>query len=207
MIAALLTSRWTKLLVWIACLLPGAYLLWRYQHHQLGINWIEKVQRETGDYTLRLLLISLCISPLRRLPGLSGLIRYRRLLGLFAFFYGCMHFLTYSWIDKGWDRAVIWEDLTFRRFYIVGLLAFVLLIPLALTSTRGWIQRLGGKNWQRLHRLVYVSAAAGILHYHWQGKSLMRGPLVYAACLAVLLLWRVVIRLRKPVPQPAARVA
>ena len=160
MIQTVLTSRWTKLFVWLLCLLPAALLLWRWQHNELGINWIEKVQRGTGDWTMRFLLFTLCITPLRRLPGLSALIRYRRLLGLFAFFYGCLHLTIYAWVDKAFEWNVIWEDFTHRRFYIAGLLGFVLLIPLALTSTAGWIRRLGGKNWQRLHRLIYFATAA-----------------------------------------------
>lgn len=159
---------------------------------------------------MRFLLLTLCITPLRRLPGLSALIRYRRLLGLFAFFYACVHLAIYAWIDKAFDWPVIWEDFTQRRFYIAGLLGLLLMVPLAVTSTAGWIRRLGGKTWQRLHRLIYFATAAGVVHYYWQGKSFVLSPVLYGVALVILLAFRVLIWRRKParpaVLAPASRV-
>lgn len=205
-----LTSRWTKAVVFAACLVPAALLYWRWDHHLLGPNWIEKAQHFTGDWILRFLILTLCISPLRKLPGLSALIRYRRMLGLFAFFYACVHFGIYLWFDKGLDWRDMYGDFTQRRFYIFGLVTFVALIPLALTSTAGWIRRLGGRRWQLLHRLIYVAALAGALHYYLQGKSIVPRAVYYALVIALLLLWRVVMWLvrrkrmtRTPAPASA----
>jgi sulfoxide reductase heme-binding subunit YedZ len=205
-IQPLLTSRWTKAAVFVASLVPAALLYWRWAHHLLGPNWIEKAQHFTGDWILRFLIFTLCVSPLRKLPGLSALIRYRRMLGLFAFFYACVHFAIYLWFDKGRDWTEMSGDFTQRRFYIFGLLAFVLLIPLALTSTAGWIRRLGGRRWQWLHQLIYVAALAGALHYYLQGKSIVLRAVYYALVIAGLLLWRVVMWLlrRTRAPRTAA---
>jgi len=133
---------------------------------------------------------------------MPGLIRYRRMLGLFAFFYGCLHFITYLWLDKFFDLHEIAVDIGKRPFITAGFAAFVMLIPLAMTSTNNWVRRLGGKRWQRLHRLIYVSAAAGCLHYYWLVKSDVRAPLAYAAVLALLLAARMIAR--RP-SRPAAR--
>jgi sulfoxide reductase heme-binding subunit YedZ len=159
--------------------------------HRLGPNPIETITHATGDWTLRFLVLTLAVTPLRKLLGLPELIRYRRMLGLFAFFYGTLHFMTYLWLDKFFDGAEIIKDVAKRPFITAGFTGFVLLIPLALTSTAGWIRRLGGKRWRRLHRLVYVSALAGVAHYYWLVKSDIRGPLVYLALVATLLLWRI----------------
>lgn len=172
-------------------------LYWRWRHHQLGPNWIEAAEHWTGDWVLRFLIITLCISPVRKLPGLLALIRYRRMFGLFAFFYACIHFSIYLWYDKGLDWEEIRGDFTTRRFYAMGLLAFILMIPLAITSTKGWIRRLGGRRWQMLHRLIYVSAAAGALHYYWQGKSIVMRAVLYGCVVAALLLYRVLMMLWK----------
>jgi sulfoxide reductase heme-binding subunit YedZ len=143
---------------------------------------------------------------LRRIPGLNALIRYRRMLGLFAFFYACVHFAIYLWFDKGLDWREMWGDFTRRPFYIFGLIAFVLLVPLALTSTAGWIRRLGGRRWQMLHRLIYVSALCGAIHYYLQGKSIVPNALYTGLFIVVLLLLRLVLlfkrrsRSRTPVP-------
>ena len=187
----LLMSRVTKVVVFVACLVPLALLIWRWRHHQLGANWVEAAQRWTGDWILRFLILTLSVTPLRRVPGLNPLIRYRRMLGLFAFFYACVHFSIYLWYDKGLDWQEMWEDFTVRRFYIVGLIAFVLLIPLAITSTQGWIRRLGRK-WTMIHRLVYLSAALGALHYYLQGKSIVMRAVYYGCVVAALLLYRLV---------------
>jgi len=183
----LLTSRWAKPVVWGLCLLPPALLAARAARNDLGANPIEFITHATGDWTLRLLLITLAVTPLRRILNLPDLIRFRRLLGLFAFFYACLHFATWIGLDKFFDPAEMWADVVKRRFITAGATAFLLLIPLALTSTAGSIRRLGGRRWQRLHRLIYVSALAGVIHYFWLVKSDMRLPALYAAILCVLL--------------------
>ena len=180
-----------KALLFLLALAPLARLGWMGFAGDLGANPIEFVTHETGDWTLIFLILTLAVTPLRRLSGLPALIRYRRMLGLFAFFYACLHFVTYIWLDKFFEWQEMWKDVMIRRFITVGFLAFVLLIPLAITSTRGWIRRMGGKRWQWLHRLIYVSAACGVIHYYWLVKSDVRAPLTYGAILAVLLLWRV----------------
>jgi methionine sulfoxide reductase heme-binding subunit len=136
------------------------------------------------------LIFTLTITPLRKLLKLPELIRFRRMLGLFAFFYVCLHFLTYIGPDQSFDLAAIWKDVAKRRFITVGFLGFVLLIPLAITSTAGWIRRMGGKRWQMLHRSIYIAAICGVIHYYWLVKSDVRDPLFYAALVSILLLWR-----------------
>jgi len=154
------------------------------------------------------LIITLAITPLRKILGLPELIRFRRMLGLFAFFYACLHFTTYIWLDKFFDMSEVWKDVLKRRFITVGFAAFVLLIPLAITSTKGWIRRLGGKRWQALHRLIYASAVLAVIHYYWLVKSAVIRPLVYGAILAVLLLFRIVLWFVGRSPRvPAVRVA
>ena len=198
--------RWVKVAVFIACLGPLAWLLWRFFGPTpgdmntwgvaLGANPIEKITHATGDWTLRFLLITLAITPLRKLLGVPALIKFRRMFGLFAFFYGCLHFTTYIWLDKFFNLHEMLLDVAKRKFITVGFTAFVLLIPLALTSTAGSIRRLGGKRWQALHRLIYVSAIAGVIHYLWLVKADIREPLIYGAILAVLLSYRVVVWIR-----------
>jgi sulfoxide reductase heme-binding subunit YedZ len=185
---AWISARTTKVAVFLLALVPLAWLA----THRLGPNPIETITHSTGDWTLRFLVLTLAVTPLRKLLGLPELIRYRRMLGLFAFFYGTLHFMTYLWLDKFFDAAEIIKDVGKRPFITAGFTGFVLLIPLALTSTAGSIRRLGGKRWRRLHRLVYVSALAGVVHYYWQVKSDIRAPLVYFALIAALLLWRIV---------------
>jgi sulfoxide reductase heme-binding subunit YedZ len=192
----LLTSNCTKPAVFILCLMPLASLGWDALHHGLTANPIEYITHATGDWTLRLIVITLAITPLRKLLGLPDLVRFRRMLGLFAFFYGCLHFTTYIWLDKFFDLAEMWKDVAKRPFITIGFTAFVLMIPLALTSTAGWIRRLGGKNWQLLHRAIYIIAIAGVIHYYWLVKSAVVRPLTYGAVVAVLLLWRVADKLR-----------
>ena len=161
----LLISKWSKAGVFVICLLPIALLVWRGLHHGLTANPIEFITHATGDWTLRFIVFTLCITPLRKLLALPDLIRFRRMLGLFAFFYGCLHFTTYIWLDKFFDLKEVWKDIAKRPYITVGFLAFVLLIPLAITSTAGWIRRLGGRRWQMLHRAIYISAIAGTVHY------------------------------------------
>jgi len=201
--------RWIKVGIFIACLLPLGRLGWGAYTQNLGANPIEKITHTTGDWTLSLLLVTLSVTPLRKLLGVPALIKFRRMLGLFAFFYACLHFTTYIWLDKFFNFHEMLVDVAKRKFITVGFTAFVLLIPLALTSTKGWIRRLGGKRWQALHRLIYVSAIAGVIHYLWLVKADIRKPLEYGAVLALLLGYRVVLRIRprKRGDISAARIA
>jgi sulfoxide reductase heme-binding subunit YedZ len=196
----LLTSKWTKALVFIFCCIPFGVLLWDAFHNGLagfpdnmdfGANPIEFITHRTGDWTIRFIVFTLAITPLRQILRQPQLIRFRRMLGLFAFFYGCLHFATWIGLDKNFDWAEMWKDVLKRRFITVGFTALVLMIPLAATSTAGMIRRLGGKRWRALHRLIYVTAILGVIHYYWLVKSDHRKPLMYAAFVAVLLLWRV----------------
>ena len=186
----LLANRWTKALVFVVCLGPVAIVGWRAFQGDLTANPIEFITHATGDWTLRFLCMTLAITPLRKLLRLPELIRFRRMLGLFAFFYACLHFTTYIWLDKFFDLSEMWKDVVKRRFITVGFLAFVLLIPLAITSTAGWIRRLGGRRWQMLHRAIYISAVAGVIHYYWLVKSAVLRPLTYGALVGLLLAWR-----------------
>jgi len=194
---ALLNSKWSKPVIFFLCLLPLAALGWRALHGELTANPIEFITHATGDWTLRFLVITLCVTPFRKILHIPELIRFRRMLGLFAFFYACLHFTTYIWLDKFFDLSEMWKDIAKRRYITVGFSAFLLLIPLAVTSTAGWIRRLGGKRWQQLHRLIYLSASLGVIHYYWQVKSAVIRPLMYGAIVAVLLLWRVFASLSK----------
>ena len=189
---SLLTSKWTKVLVFLLCLLPLGILLWRGFHNDLTLNPVEYVEHRTGDWILRFLCITLAITPLRKLLRLPQLIRFRRMMGLFAFFYLCLHFLTWLCVDRYFMWSQIVDDIGKRPFITVGFAGLLLLIPLAITSTAGWIRRLGGKRWQMLHRAVYFAAIAGVIHYYWQVKSDVRKPLEYAAIVGVLLAWRIV---------------
>jgi sulfoxide reductase heme-binding subunit YedZ len=201
----LLSSKWTKVAGFILCLAPLVALVERAFAGRLGANPVEFVQHATGDWTLRFLLFTLAITPLRKVFQLPELIRFRRMLGLFAFFYLCLHFLTYIGADQSFDLGGMWNDIAKRRFITVGFLGFVLLIPLALTSTAGWIRRLGGKRWQRLHRAIYVAAICGVIHYYWLVKSDVREPLFYGALVFLLLLWRLGDWLRKKGQLAAAK--
>lgn len=175
-----------KPVVFSLCLLPLALLVYDGFTGGLGVNPIEAVTHRTGDWTLRLLLATLALTPLRRLSGWAWPLRLRRMVGLFAFFYACLHLLTYLWLDQffAWGRIV--EDVIERPFITLGMLAFLGLVPLALTSTRGMQRRLG-RRWKTLHRLVYPVAILGVLHFWWLVKADVREPLVYALILAVLL--------------------
>lgn len=202
-------SRWFKSVVFLACLGPLARLGWKAYTQALGANPIEVITHSTGDWTLIFLLVTLTITPLRKLTGQLWLIRFRRMFGLFAFFYVVLHFLTYIWLDKFFDVHAMLADIAKRKFITVGFTGFVLLIPLAITSTTGWIRRLGGKRWQALHRLIYVSALAGVIHYWWLVKADIHKPLEYAAVLTLLLGYRIILWLTprlaantRPVRQP-----
>jgi sulfoxide reductase heme-binding subunit YedZ len=187
---SILTSKWTKVVVFLFCLVPLGMLVLRAVQGNLTANPIEFITHTTGDWILRFLVITLAITPLRKILRLPQLIRFRRMLGLFAFFYACLHFSTWIGLDKFFDWTEMWKDVQKRRFITVGFTGFVLMIPLAITSTAGWIRRLGGKRWQTLHRAIYVSAIAGVIHYYWLVKSDVRKPLQYASMVGVLLAWR-----------------
>ncbi len=187
----LLTSKWTKGAVFLVSSIPFLLLSWGLLRGDLGINPVETLQHTTGDWTLRFLIFTLAITPLRKTFKLPELIRYRRMLGLFAFFYVVLHFLTYLGPDQSFNFSGMWDDVAKRKFVTVGFAAFVLLTPLAATSTAGMIRRLGGKRWQALHRLIYICAILGVIHYYWLVKSDVRKPLFYGALVGILLLWRV----------------
>jgi methionine sulfoxide reductase heme-binding subunit len=186
---AFLRSRWSKIIVFLLCLAPLVMLLVEALQGGLGANPIERITHYTGDWTMRFLLITLAITPARRLLNLPILIRFRRMLGLWAFFYGCLHLMTWVGLDKFFDVNEMWNDVVKRRFITMGMLGFLAMVPLAITSTKGWVRRLG-RNWGRLHRLIYISAAAGVVHYWWLVKSDIRLPAMYGAILAVLLALR-----------------
>ena len=188
---SILTSKWTKVVVFLACLAPLGMLVWRGLHNDLTANAVEFVEHQTGDWTIRFLIFTLAITPLRKILKLPQLIRFRRMLGLFAFFYGCLHFATWIALDRYFNWAEMLKDVAKRPFVTAGFVGFVLMIPLAITSTAGWIRRLGGKRWQMLHRAIYLSAIAGVIHYYWQVKSDVRKPLQYAFVVGLLLAWRI----------------
>jgi len=202
----LLLNRWSKVAVFLVCLIPFAFIAHAViallrglpLPGYVGAEPVAFFQHFTGDWTLRFLLITLAVTPLRKFLNLPELIRFRRMLGLFAFFYVCLHFLTYIGPDQAFAFSGMLKDVAKRPFITVGFAAFVLLIPLAVTSTTAWIRRLGGKNWQALHRLIYLSALCGVVHYYWLVKSDHRLPLLYAAILAVLLLYRLASSLLRP---------
>lgn len=199
--------RWIKIPVFLACLVPLGLLAWKGFHGMLGANPIEVITHATGDWTMRFLLITLAITPLRKLLGIPSLIRFRRMFGLYAFFYGCLHFMTWLWLDKFFNWHEMVADVLKRKFITVGMLGFLLLIPLAVTSTAGWIRRLGGKNWQWLHRLIYISALAGVIHYIWLVKADLRKPLQYAAILGVVMFYRLVLWLAPTLRSAKSTVA
>lgn len=205
MIKTILLSKWTKAVVFAASLVPLAILLWRGFHNDLTANPIEFITHTTGDWTMRFLIMSLAITPLRKVLRQPLLIRYRRMLGLFAFFYVCLHFSTWIGLDKFFNWPEMWKDVQKRPFITVGFAGFVLLVPLAVTSTAGWIRRLGGKRWQLLHRLVYITAVLGVIHYFWLVKSDITKPLEYAVLVGILLSWRVFEWFRSSGNKPAPR--
>jgi sulfoxide reductase heme-binding subunit YedZ len=181
-----------KVVVFLACLGPVFVLTWKGFHSLLGANPIDVITRSTGTWTLTFLLITLGVTPVRRITGLSWLVRFRRMLGLFAFFYGTLHLMTYVWLDKFFDVHEMLHDIAKRRFITAGMTAWALMLPLALTSTAGWIRRLGGKRWRILHRLIYLSAAAGVVHFIWLVKADLRRPFAYGAVLGALLAFRLI---------------
>jgi sulfoxide reductase heme-binding subunit YedZ len=197
----------SKILLFIAALIPVAYLVWGLVQGKLGANPAEALQLGTGIWALRFLILTLAVTPIRRLTKWNGVIQFRRMLGLFTFFYAFLHLLTYAVLDRYMDFSGIWEDVAKRPFITAGMVAFVAMIPLAITSTRGWIRRLG-RRWQLLHRLIYVSAIAAAVHYLWKVKIMTGSPVYYALIIAALLAFRLVWQVRRRrgrPPQPAAR--
>lgn len=178
-----------KPLVFCVSLLPLAWLCWLAWHDRLGANPVETLSHRTGDWSLRFLLLTLAVTPLRRLSGWNWLLKFRRMLGLFAFFYVCLHLGVYLIFDQFFDPSAILEDIAKRPYITVGFAGFLLLIPLAATSTNGMIKRLG-RNWQRLHRLVYLIGMLGVVHYWWLVKADISEPLLYAGLLTILLGYR-----------------
>ncbi|MFL6207953.1 MAG: sulfite oxidase heme-binding subunit YedZ [Pyrinomonadaceae bacterium] len=196
--------KFTRLLIFVNSVVPLALLMWDGYFHHLGANPVEFATRTTGVLTLVLLFISLAVTPLRQLSGANWLIKFRRMLGLFAFFYGCLHLLTYVWFDKFFSVTEIAHDAWQRPFIFVGMASWLLLVPLAVTSTNAMVKRLGGKRWQRLHRLAYLIALGGVLHYWLLVKADTRIPLTFAAVLAVLLGYRVFKAYVKAAPKKLA---
>jgi sulfoxide reductase heme-binding subunit YedZ len=179
-----------KPMVFAACLLPLAWLVWQALFGYLGVNPIETVNRFLGDWALRFLLIALAVTPLRKITGWAQLARLRRMLGLFAFFYVCLHLSSYIGLDLFFDWQALGKDIVKRRYITLGMLGFTLLVPLAITSTDRMIKRLGGRRWRLLHKLAYVAGCLGVVHYWMMVKADIRQPMLYAALLAVLLGYR-----------------
>jgi methionine sulfoxide reductase heme-binding subunit len=191
-------TRFPKLLLLVNSLVPLALLLWDVWRKQVGANPLEFVTRTTGMLTLVFLTLTLAVSPLRRITGLNWLVKFRRMLGLLAFFYGFLHLMTYVAFDRFFRLTTIPGDVVGRRFIAVGMVAFFLMLPLAITSTNKWVKRMGGKNWSRLHRVVYASGFLGVAHYYMLVKSDIRRPLTFAFVLAVLLGFRLFAKYYSP---------
>jgi sulfoxide reductase heme-binding subunit YedZ len=194
---------WLKPIVFILCLIPLGQLAYQAYTGDLGVNPIETITRFTGSWALIFLLASLAVTPLRRLSGRNELIKFRRTLGLFAFLYASLHFATYLGLDLFFDLRAIGNDILKRPYITAGFLGFVVMVPLAITSSAAMIRRLG-KRWQKLHRLVYLAATAGVIHFYWLVKADIRRPVQYGAVLALLLGFRLVVKWR---PRIAAKFA
>jgi sulfoxide reductase heme-binding subunit YedZ len=198
----------------VVCLCPIAYLTWRGLTDRLGADPIREIQIETGLWTLRFLAATLAITPLRRLTGWNALVKYRRMLGLFTFFYASVHLAWWIGVDWFFDFPAMWEEIVKHKYILVGMATFLLMTPLAITSTKGWVRRLGGARWARLHRLVYLCAIGGTVHYLWAVKKDTFYPLVYFTVFAGLLGYRAFVwwggrrraaAIVRPRPQPASR--
>ena len=199
--------RFAKLLILVNGAVPLALLVWDQAHHRLGANPQNFLILTTGMMTLIFLTLTMAVTPLRKITGLNWVIQFRRMLGLYAFFYGCLHFLCFFSLNRGFSISSTLTEMLKRKYLIVGSTALLVMVPLAVTSTNAMIKRLGGKRWRVLHRLAYVAAIAGVIHYYMQVKADVRQPLVFAAVLAVLLGYRIVTNLRQPKPAPAATPA
>jgi methionine sulfoxide reductase heme-binding subunit len=190
--------------VFVAAFLPLAWIAWRFFHDELGANPIRELEIQTGLWTLRLLAITLAITPARRLFGWNGLVKYRRMLGLFTFSYACVHLTMWSAVDWFFAWGDMWHEIVKHRYILIGMLTWLIMLPLAITSTKGWVRRLG-KRWTRLHRLVYLAAITGTVHYLWAVKKDTFFPLVYLAVFVLLLGFRLVVAQRKHASAPRAR--
>jgi sulfoxide reductase heme-binding subunit YedZ len=198
-----------KVIVFVNALVPLTLMSYDAYYHRLGANPLEFFTWTTGTLTLVFLLIALLVTPLRKILGLPWMVKLRRMTGLFAFFYGCLHLLAYIWFDKSFHLGAVTEDVFKRPFIAFGMLGFFLMIPLAVTSTTGWVKRLGGKNWNRLHKLAYLAPVAGVIHYYMKVKADTRIPIIFGIVLGVLLIYRVLNkflpRLTERQPQRATR--
>ncbi|MED5510611.1 MAG: protein-methionine-sulfoxide reductase heme-binding subunit MsrQ [Pseudomonadota bacterium] len=184
---SLIRTSHLKVVLFLVCLYPFFFMLWGFFTHQLGANPIDTVTRLSGLWALRFLLITLCVTPLRWLTGLNQLVRFRRMLGLFAFFYATVHMLLYLGLDQFFDWSEIWRDIVKRPFITVGFINFVALLPLVVTSTNKMVKRLGGRRWKKLHRLTYFVAAAACVHFLMLVKADIREPVIYIFILSGLL--------------------
>ncbi len=185
----MLKDNWLKIATHIGSLLPLALLIWAYWQNQLTVNPIQEITFRTGKTAINLLVLSLAVTPVYIVFGFRQVIPLRKLLGLYAFLYVGLHFLVFVWLDYGLDLQLIWEAIFEKRYALVGFAAFLILIPLAITSTKGWMKRLG-KNWKRLHRFVYLVALLAVVHYIWLVKSDIREPLIYGGVVITLLVLR-----------------
>jgi sulfoxide reductase heme-binding subunit YedZ len=189
--------KWIKTVVFVACLIPLAHLVGQGFRNRLGANPVEYITHSTGWWTLAFILITLCVTPLRKLAGLPWLLRLRRMLGLFAFFYASLHFITYIWLDQFFNWKDIVKDIGKRPFIMLGFAAFVLLVPLAMTSANAMVKRLGAKRWQWLHRLIYLLSALGVTHFWWLVKKDITEPFIFAVLLAALFIIRLLYLLKE----------
>lgn len=183
--------RSAKIVLFLACLLPIAILMYQYANDLLSANPLDDITDTTGTWTLRFVMLTLAVTPLRKVTGWSSLGRFRRMIGLFAFFYGALHLTTYLWLDKFFEWEEVIADIVKRPFITVGVASLLLMVPLALTSFDKMIKWMGGKRWRALHRLVYLTGIGGVIHYLWLVKADIQRPLTYGAILAILLSYRV----------------
>lgn len=200
-------TRFSKILIFINALVPLAIMLWDVYHKRVGANPVEFVTRTTGMLTLVFLTITLAVSPLRQITSLNWLVKFRRMLGLFAFFYGFLHLLTYIWFDRFFNFKSVPGDVVSRPFIALGMLAFFLMLPLAVTSTNNMVKRLGGKRWSKLHKLIYITAVAGVLHFWLLVKSDTRLPLTFGFVLLLLLAHRLFVKFYPPAKPSGARAS
>ena len=199
--------RFARFLVLVNCAVPATLLAWDACHHKLGANPVNFAILTTGMSALVFLMLTMLVTPLRKISGLNWLISFRRTLGLFAFFYACAHFLIFFSLDRSFSVSGTLSEMVKRKYLIVGSTGLLVMVPLAVTSTNAMIKRLGGKRWRALHRLAYVAASAGVIHYYMQVKADVRQPLAFAAVLAILLGYRLLVYWRRPKPVPAATAA
>lgn len=200
-------SALVKITVFVVSLLPAGYLAWGALADRLGADPMNELEVQTGLWTIRFLAVTLAITPLRQLFGWGALAKYRRMFGLFTFFYACVHLALWAFVDWRLDWAAMWDEIVKHRYILVGMLTFLLLLPLAITSTKGWVRRLGGQRWAKLHRLVYVAAITGTVHYLWAVKKDTFYPLVYLLTFASLLGYRVFAQRRARERRAAAAAA